>query len=210
MEVTVNLLIIALTVILSFWAWNRQDILQKMLHIPHAEHNQKEYYRLLSSGFVHKDTMHLLVNMYVLFMFGNDVEFFLVQEYGTLPGRLIYLSFYLLCIIAASLKSYFQHKDNYGYRALGASGAVSGILLIFVIVNPLSSLYFIFFPFFPIPAFVIGIGYLIYSSWASKKRMDNVGHDAHLYGGLFGVLFMLIFQFDEIISFFAKIQSLFL
>lgn len=99
---------------------------------------------------------------------------------------------YLLNIIAASLPTYFKHKDNPGFASVGASGAVSGLVFIFVVIAPWTSLSFLFIPILKIPAIVLGIGYLIYSSIAAKRSSSRIDHVAHFYGALFGVAFLWI------------------
>lgn len=208
MNITITLIIVIITSIISYQAFNNGNLRNNLIHHPYTEAKDKEWFRMLTSGFIHNDMMHLLINMYVLYTFGEIVERAFGELYGSF-GRIVYILFYLICIVVASLPSFLKHKNNPSYKALGASGAVSGVLLIFVLLYPMEKLTFIFFPFLPIPAFVIGIGYLVYSTWASKKKMDNVGHDAHLFGGLFGILFIAITAPSVLSSFVRQLTQLF-
>jgi membrane associated rhomboid family serine protease len=182
----ITILIIIVTCIVSFISFENRKLFDQLKHHPVSEANNKEYYRMISSGFVHADYFHLGINMYVLYGFGTFVESEFLREYGDVNGRIIYLLLYLVTIIIADIPSFIKHRNNYGYSAIGASGAVSGILFIFILLRPWSQLELYFF--IPIPAIIFGILYLLYSSWASKNANDNIGHDAHFYGALAGMV----------------------
>ena len=185
---SITIIIIIITGLISYQAFNDANLKSKLLHRPYLEHKDKEYYRLLSSGFIHANWMHLGINMYVLWMFGEQVETRFVGLFGAIQGRIFYVVMYLLTIVAASLFTHYKHKDNSYYAALGASGATSGILFSYILFNPWQGLMIFPVPFF-IPAVILGFLYLIYSSWAGKNSRDNIGHDAHFYGAVFGFLF---------------------
>jgi membrane associated rhomboid family serine protease len=137
--------------------------------------------RVLSSGFLHVDTTHLFVNMLTLYFFASSVTSFL----GTTGFLLVYFG----SLIIGNLLSLYFHKDDYAYTAVGASGAVVGVLYAAILLQPdmMLGLFFII----PMPAYVFGIGYLFYSIWAMKARRDNVGHDAH-FGGAMGGYFITL------------------
>ncbi|MGB0931214.1 MAG: rhomboid family intramembrane serine protease [Chitinophagales bacterium] len=198
-----TLFIIAVTGIVSYLAFNDPLLKQKLLFYPYDIEKNKNYFRFISSGFVHADWMHLLFNMWALFLFGEMVEKqfqHLFQE----MGLTLYLLLYFGGMVAASSFSYLQHKDNPVYRALGASGAVSAVLFVAIVFDPWMTL--IIFPIpLPMPAIFLGIAYLAYSYWAAKKGKDNIGHDAHFYGALFGVLFIFVFRYQTAIEFWQKL-----
>ena len=146
---------------------------------------------MLTSGFLHGSWMHLIINMYVLLQFGEIIEYRFVDLFGNM-GRIIYVLFYLTAIVIADIPTYLKHKDNPSFSSIGASGAVSAVVFAFIMYYPLQGLTFIFFPFFAIPAIILGIGYLIYSSWASEKGRDNLDHLAHFTGAVYGVLFAIV------------------
>lgn len=183
---TVTLLIVIVTCITSFMAFNNHNLFNQMKHYPIAEKRNGEWYRFITSGFIHGSWFHLGINMFVLYEFGKYVEQYFLGAFGTTLGRVVYLLVYLLTIIIADFPSYIKHKDNPGYAAIGASGGVSGILFIFILLAPWSmlGLYFII----PVPAIIFGVLYLIYSSWASKNQNDMIGHDAHFYGAVAGMV----------------------
>lgn len=182
----VTLLIIIVTCIVSFICFENRALFDQLKHHPASEAKNGEWYRMISSGFLHADYFHLGINMWVLYVFGSTVENEFLAQYGETFGRFIFLLLYIVMIILADVPSLLKHKDNYGYSAIGASGAVSGILFIFILLRPWSVLELYFF--IPIPAIVFGVLYLVYSSWASKNARDNIGHDAHFYGAVAGMV----------------------
>lgn len=189
---SITLIIIIVTGLISYKAFNDQNTFHTLKHYPVAEYQNKEWYRMLSSGFVHGSWLHLLINLYVLYIFGTQVESIYLGLFGELKGRLLYLVMYLLTIVIADLPTYFKHKNNPHYAAIGASGAVSGVAFNFILFYPWSTLYF--YGIVPFPAIIGGVAYLAYSSWASKKSRDNIDHSAHFYGAIFGVLFTIALQ----------------
>ena len=181
----VTILIIIVTCIVSFLCFNNRALFDQLKHHPASEANSGEWYRMISSGFLHADYFHLGINMYVLYVFGSFVENQFLGQYGEAIGRFIYLLLYLVMIVLADVPSFIKHKNNYHYSAIGASGAVSGVLFIFILLRPWAQLELYFF--IPIPAIIFGILYLMYSSWASKNARDNIGHDAHFFGAVAGM-----------------------
>ncbi len=186
---SLTLIIIGLTVLISWPAFNNQDMFLKLLHSPYLESRNKEYYRMLTSVFLHGSMMHLFINMFVLYQFGTAVEHYFVNFFGGTMGRLNFLLLYLLSGIFGDLPTYFKHKDNYSFSSVGASGAVSGVLMAFVLFDPWSMLLLFFI--IPMPAFVAAILYLVYSSWASKKEGGRIDHQAHFWGAVFGFCFTI-------------------
>ena len=205
-NITVTGIIIAITCLISYKAFNDQGFFRSNMHHPYSEHQHKEYHRLLSSGFLHGSLMHLLLNMYVLYEFGSVVERLFILEFGLVGGRSAYIAMYILTIVAANLYTHFKHKDWSGYSAIGASGAVSGILFSYVIFYPWSMLGIFFV--IPCPAIVFAVLYLVYSSWASKNSNDNIGHDAHFWGAVFGMAFTFVLKPSLIMSFLERLSNL--
>lgn len=202
-----TLFLIALTGLISFYAFNDPALRQKLIFYPYDIDKNKNYYRFISSGFIHADWMHLIFNMVTLFFFGRLVETYFSIYFGNM-GLLLYLLLYLAGMAAASSISFMKYKDNVAYRALGASGATSAVLFVAIMFDPLMTL--IIFPIpIPLPAIVVGIGYLFYSNWAAKNARDNIGHDAHFYGALFGILFIVAFRYQTAFEFWAKLTNWF-
>lgn len=189
---SITLILIIVTSLISYQALNNRDAFIKLQHHPYTEQRSREFYRLLTSGFVHGSWMHLIINMFVLWQFGEYVEHRFVNLFGELWGRLNYLMLYLLTIIFADIPTYLRHRNNPGFASVGASGAVSGILFVFVLFRPWDLLLLFFI--LPIPAILAAIGYLVYSSWASRNSNDHIDHEAHFYGALFGLGFALLLE----------------
>jgi membrane associated rhomboid family serine protease len=149
-----------------------------------------EKIRMFTSGFLHVDWMHLGFNMYGLYLFGGIVA-------GTL-GNINFLIIYFGSLMLSNMYSLFYHKKEPYYSAVGASGAISGILYSSILLYPDKYYNFICFPFIDIPAYVLGVGYLIYSIYGMKKQLGNIGHSAHL-GGAMGGFIVTILLFPNII-----------
>lgn len=187
---TVTILVIIFTVLISFQGFNNRSFFEKLKHHPVSEYRNGEWYRMLSGGFLHADFIHLGINMYVLWIFGELTEDLYIAQYGEAVGRIVYLLIYLVMIVLASIPSLLKHKDNPYYGAIGASGAVSGVLFVYVLLAPWNKLYL--YGILPIPAIIFGVLYLGYSSWAGKNQHDNIGHDAHFWGAVAGVVSTII------------------
>lgn len=202
---SITLLIVIFTCLVSYYCLNNSEMTQKLKHYPIAEHRAGEYYRMLTSGFVHGSYWHLGINMFVLYEFGRVVERLFLSQFGQVLGGGIYLLAYLAMIVLGDIPTFLKHKDNPGYASIGASGATSGILFMYIIWSPWSmlSLYF----FIPIPAIVLGVLYLWYSSWASKNQQDMIDHDAHLFGALAGVVLMFVCIPASITRFWGELVS---
>jgi membrane associated rhomboid family serine protease len=201
----ITYLIIGVTVAISLWAFNNQEVVVKFKHWPYAEYRDKEYFRWITAGFLHGDMMHLLFNMLTLYFFGGMVEqWFTILFPGV--GQLVYLFFYLVAIVAASLATYYRYRESPGFASIGASGAVSAVLFASILIQPTNSLYLMFIPI-PIPGIVFGIFYIWYSSRASTRGGDGIDHVAHLYGALFGVLFLAVLKPVLVLSFIDQISA---
>ncbi|RZK32522.1 MAG: rhomboid family intramembrane serine protease [Hymenobacter sp.] len=152
-----------------------------------------QWYRFLTSGFLHADWMHLLFNMYAFYSFGPIVLSMLATAYGPNGGLGLFLLLYLGGIIVSDLPTYFRHRDDRDYRSLGASGGVSSVLFASILLFPVSEGGGI--RIFPIPVdiqpFLFGFLYLAYSYYMGRRRGDNINHDAHFYGALYGVLVII-------------------
>lgn len=204
----VTYVLLGLTILTSIPAMSDLSMKGKLLFFPYGMKREGEWHRFITHGFVHADWMHLIINMYVLYIFGGSVEMAFTSLYGKL-GPLLFLLMYIMAIPIAATFSFFKHQNDYAYRSLGASGAVSAVVFAYILLAPLNNLYFLFLPFIPIPAVVMGVGYLVYSQYMSKRGGDNVEHNAHFYGALFGFIFPILFEpllltnfIDQILSYF--------
>ncbi|MDT0551791.1 rhomboid family intramembrane serine protease [Urechidicola vernalis] len=173
----VVLLIIVANVLFSYKGFNDQVFFNKYKFQVGAI-RQGDYIRLLSSGFLHVDFNHLIFNMLTLYFFGDNVI--------AIVGVPYFLIIYFACLLFGGLFSLAYHKNQLYYSAVGASGAVMGIIYAAIMLYPGMKLNFIFFPFVDIPGYVFGLGYLIYSVYGMKKSIGNIGHSAHLGGAIGG------------------------
>lgn len=183
----VTYIIIAVTAITSLLAFNNRGLSEKLLFSPYMIHSHKQGYRFLTHALVHGDWMHLFVNMFVLLSFGKAVEIYYNLFFG-IKGTYLFSLLYLGGIVLSSTPSYTRYKSDPYYRAVGASGAVSAVVFASILIQPLAPIRFVFLPF-DIPAFIFGALYMFYSAYMSKKGTDNIGHDAHFWGALFGLVF---------------------
>jgi membrane associated rhomboid family serine protease len=203
----ITYLIIGLTTLVSIGCFNNRDLFLKLMHWPYVEARQGEYFRWLSSGLLHADYGHLIFNMLTLFFFGPIVEGWFKDSFPEFGGS-FYLLFYLLSIVMVSSATFNQHKNNQGYSAIGASGAVSAVLFACILLDPAIGIAMFFIPI-PIPGFIFGILYIWYSSYMDKHGQDNIGHSAHLFGAIFGFFFPLLLQPSLGLRFFERITEWF-
>jgi membrane associated rhomboid family serine protease len=204
MSITIALLII--TGLISWQAFSNREMFYKLMHNPYQEAQREEYYRVLTACFVHGNLTHLFINLFVLWQFGEVVEEIFVQIFGATMGRINFLFLYLLTGVFANLPTHFKHRANHLFSSVGASGAVSGVLFAYVLFNPWAILLLFFI--IPMPAIVAAVGYLIYSSRASKKGGDMIDHDAHFYGAVFGLLFTIALKPSIFSLFLARLMEL--
>lgn len=200
MSFSFSMILILVTVVISYAGFRNQILIDRFKHSPYAEWHGKEYVRLLSSGFLHGGTGHLLINMFVLFQFGPYVEYLLGYRYGSITGTILFFVFYLSAVITANLGTFFKEKNNPGFNSIGASGATSALVVVFSLLDPWQM-----FLFPPVPSFLFAILYLGYSHWASSRNRDQIDHTAHFWGALYGILFILIAVPESLQIFLSRI-----
>lgn len=203
----VSIIIIAVTVIVSILAFSNRDIFRRLAFNAYDIKHFKNSYRFLSYALIHADWMHLLINMLVLYSFGRVVEEY-YQLYFGMKGILYYILLYVGGTALSTLPSYGKHKDDYSYTAVGASGAVSAVVFASIIFAPLSKIYLFPIPI-GIPAIIFGVLYLIYSGYMGKKNVDNIGHDAHFWGAIFGFVFTIVLKPTLIINLYTTLSNIF-
>lgn len=202
-----TLIIIVVTVAISLYAFGENNLMQRLLLSPYRVFKNKEWYRLITHAFVHAGFMHLFINMFVLYSFGMAVEHWLKQLQAS--GYIDYpiLHFFVLYfggVVIATLTTLKKHKYNYYYQSVGASGAVSGFVFFCVFFDPLESLYLM--AVIPIPGIVFAVAYLAYSHYMSKKEGDNINHDAHFIGAVFGFIYPLLINPKLILHFLSSLK----
>lgn len=202
MGLSITLIIVIITCIISFSAFSNQRIIDDLIFYPPAITRRNQWYRFFSCGLIHADFTHLIFNMISLYMCGEFVEesfnasvefsdggYYLVNFFGD-NGKFVYLGMYVLALFFSLLPTFIKHKDDYYYRSLGASGAVSAVIFAAILMAPTAKFGFFFIP--PIiPGYIFGPLYLIASTYMERMAKDNVNHSAHIWGALFGIGFVI-------------------
>lgn len=195
MDLSLTTIIIGFTCIISLWAFQSQEANAKLMLIPYDVKHFGQWYRIFSHGFVHGDFMHLAMNMYVLYLFGEQiVEPVFRYRFGE-RGYLFFILLYFGGMIFATLPALRKHADNVHYRAVGASGAVSAIVFSSIIINPEMKMGLIFLPIM-LPAIIFGVLYLALEYYMDKRGGSRIAHDAHIWGAIYGVIFTFAIDFE--------------
>lgn len=175
--------IFAVTVAVSLIAFSNEKLYDRLILQPYNVSRGKYVYTLITSGFIHADWMHLIFNMMTFYFFAFQLE--------AVIGHWQFALLYSVSLVLSDLPSVIKHKNDFWYRSLGASGAISAVVFSAILFNPLAGMGLLFIPI-QIPAVLFGILYLIYCSYASKKGIGNVNHDAHFFGALSGIMITVI------------------
>ncbi len=179
--------------------------MSKLILNPYSVKKFNEWYRLLSCALIHADWMHLIFNMIALWSFGQVVEYYYAVEFG--GNAIIYFAIlYIGGQLFSVLPTYAKYKEFMGYNSLGASGAVSAIVFASILFEPWNPIYLFFIPI-GIPAVIFGVAFLAISQYLGNRGGDNINHDAHFYGALFGLLFTIVMKFSILLDFFQKLMS---
>jgi membrane associated rhomboid family serine protease len=195
---SLTILIIVITVGLSLYAWRNESVFYGWMMNPYDISRKQEWWRFLSSGFIHADWGHLIFNMISFYFFGDIVE--------QTIGRAAFLALYLLGIALSDVPSYFKHRRSYQYNSLGASGGVSAVIFAGIMFYPLSPIYLFFIPV-GIPGFLFAAMYIMYSYVESRRGGSYTNHSAHLWGALFGIAFVMVLFPWVISNFFTQISN---
>jgi len=197
-----TLILIAITVAVSYAAFKSPRLMDQLQFNASKIFHKKEYHRLITHAFVHANWEHLFVNMIVLFSFGRAIETYFQYNFGN--NHILY--FFLLYfggILVSNLYALYKYRNNYFYNAVGASGAVAAVLFAAIFFDPWNMIYF--FGILPIPGIVFAILYLVYSYQMSNKQKDNVAHDAHFLGALYGFVFPVLLNYRLFEQFLDKL-----
>lgn len=201
---SLTLIIIVITIGISWYAFDHYAFMDKLLLNPVKIRKNREYYRFVTSGFVHADFGHLLFNMLSLWFIGEGIERLFGYLFGGAGGT-YFLALYLLGIIVSDFPSFWKNRNNSGYNSLGASGGVAAVLFAAILYAPLLDIYLYFA--IRMPGFIFGILFLGYSLWQSKRGGSYINHDAHMYGAMFGMLFMAVVHPESVPNFFKQLAT---
>lgn len=201
----VTMLLLAITVFVSWSAFNRSELFEKLLHNPYRIKHNKEYYRILSHALIHADFLHLAFNMYALYAFGKYLEIYFRLHWGVTLGSLLFLLLYVVGAAVATFPSIKKHADNYGYNSVGASGAVSAVLICYMVLNPTAQILLLFIP---MPAFIAVFVFFIFEHLMSRSGKTNIAHDAHIWGALSGITFLFLFHPQALVNFISAVRNM--
>ncbi|RYE12820.1 MAG: rhomboid family intramembrane serine protease [Sphingobacteriales bacterium] len=188
-------ILFVLTIITTLFGFNNANAQNNMILHPYSVARKKNVYTLITSGFIHNDWMHLFFNMFSFYAFAFQLE--------SIIGHWEFLVLYMVSLVLSDLPTVYKNRDNYHYRSLGASGAISAIVFSFILYSPKSELMIMPIPV-AIPAYIFGGLYLLYCTYASKYSQDKINHDAHLYGALAGIIITIILNPGVISLFLGK------
>ena len=187
--------VLIITAGFSFYAlYVNQNLIDKFALNPNKVANRRGFSSVFTSGLVHANLPHLVFNMITLYFFGPTLE--------ALIGSLRFILIYIISLIVGNLATVIKYRNNPEYRSIGASGAISGVLFSYILLNPFSGI--VIFPVpFPLPAYIFAILYLLWSYFASKRGMDMINHDAHIWGAIAGIastIFLVPTAINEFLS----------
>jgi len=206
----ITLIIVVITAIVSISAFSNQRVIDELIFTPPAVTNRNQWYRFFSCALIHGDVPHLAFNMYSFYMFGGMVEDNFNFIFGRMGG-ILFLALYVISQFLCLVPTYLKNKDNYYYRSLGASGAVSAVIFAGIFLSPLQKLGIIFIPI-GIPGFIFGFIYLGVSAYLDRKGTSNINHSAHFYGALAGIILLVVFgyafsKYDLLQNFIMQIKD---
>lgn len=186
----VTLTLLFANVAITLWAFYGNPVyMEKFSEWPYQIVHDKKYYQVITSAFLHANFMHLFFNMFALYTFGSFLEGFFIGNFGSFEGSLYFFLIYFFSLLFGSILTVIFHYNDPNYVAVGASGAVSGIVFSYIIFFPESMLYVFFIP---MPAYLFAILWIGFSVYGMKSKLGNIGHEAHLGGAVGGVVSTLI------------------
>jgi len=186
----IPIILIIATALVSIIAFSNRELFDKLKFNAYYIRSDREWYRFFSYALLHADWGHLLINMFVLWSFSDVVMQFFSLDFGSIAG-LYFIALYVGGVLFSTIYDFARQKNNIYFNAVGASGAVSAIVFSSIILYPTGKIFFFLIPI-GIPSWIFGILYLVYSAYMGKRKVDNIGHNAHFWGAVFGILFTLV------------------
>lgn len=208
----ITLAFLVIIILFSLYCFNNRRALGKYLFHPYSIKHHREHYRFLTHAFIHGDYLHLAFNCLALWSFGQALEeHFFPQLFGEKLGKIYYILLFTGGIYAASIAEYIRNRNNMDYSSLGASGAISSVIFCFIMVSPLSQIAFFFFPMqgWIAGVLLLGVSYYLIRRKRTGKYSDNISHESHFWGALFGVVFILVLKPQLAAYFFKQIAESF-
>ncbi len=203
---SITILIILITFSISFYAFKSSDIMYKFIFSPYKVYREKEFFRFLTSGFIHADFYHLLFNMIALYSFGESLEVSYRYYFGEL-GKFFFIALYVGGLLISNIPSFLKHKKDSSYHSLGASGGVDAVVFSCILYSPISPI--CLFQVICLPSFIFGIFYIIYTIYSGRNNYNSrVNHWAHLSGAIFGLVFNIILEPKIVLFFIYQIKKL--
>lgn len=198
----ITYILMAVIGLVTYFAWQRPEWHRRLMLNPYTVVREKKYYQLITSGFVHNNSIHLFLNLFTLYFFGLAIEQIFYTYFGQL-GLALYILLFITAVVVANIPTTVKHKDNPGYNSLGASGGVSALVMAFILFDPVRDL--CLYAIICLPGYILGGLFIAYSIIMSKRNADNINHDAHLFGALYGVIFTLLLRPSTFINFIEAI-----
>lgn len=200
----ITLIIIAITSLVSILCFTRVLDLRPLVFNAYQVWHRRQWYRMLSYGLVHGGWGHLIFNMLTLYFFGPVVEQYFAVAFGATAGIILFAVLYVSAIAVSTVGDLLKYRNDWNYNALGASGAVSAILFASILFVPKMGIYIFMIPI-PVPGYIFAPLYLLYCWYMARRNMDNIGHTAHFWGAVYGLLFPLICKPPIFIHFLAQL-----
>lgn len=191
--------LLTIIIVFSFYCFNDRKAMYKYLFHPYSIYHNREHYRFLSHAFIHGDYIHLAFNCLALYSFGIQLEegfFGNPNVFDPRLGKLFYILLFTGGIYAASITEYFRNRNNPDYTSLGASGAISSIMFCYIMISPVSRISLFFFPMqgWIAGILLLGVSYYLIRRKRTTSYSDNISHESHFWGALFGVVFIIILK----------------
>ena len=187
----ITLIIIIITAAVNIFCFRGTLAVDALKFNAYDTWHRKQWYRMLSYGLVHGSWGHLFFNMLTLYFFGTVVERYFQAAFGHSDGIVLYVILYVSALAVSTIGDLIKYRDVPGYSAVGASGAVSAVLFASILFEPRMGIYIYLIPI-PVPGYIFAPLYLVYCWYMARKNIDNIGHTAHFWGALYGLVFPLI------------------
>ncbi len=206
---SMTIIIAILTAIVSITSFNNQKVINDLIFYPPSISRRNEWYRFFTCALIHADIAHLAFNMLAFYSFGEILEQNFKELFGD-KGGLMFVALYLISQFVCLIPTYLKHKDDYHYRSLGASGAVSAVVFATIFLFPLTGVGLLFIPI-RIPGFIFAFIYLGVTMYMARRGGDNINHDAHFWGAAAGIILLFLFcygfsNFDPVANFVSQIR----